>query len=133
MKKKKKKSSHFTYIYISIHETGLSGNVVASFFPLKIFIPLCFNVLSTVPRENRLTDSLYISIYLSIYLSIDLSNWICQKVPEEIVKPSQFCCRHKVKKKLPFPPPCFGQTTANHHPTPHCGLTLIGNQRQTII
>ena len=35
------------YIYISfikplkseaIHETGLSGNVVASFFPLKIFI-----------------------------------------------------------------------------------------------
>ena len=45
------------------HETGLSGNVVASFFPLKIFIPLCFNVLSTVPRENRLTDSLYIYIY----------------------------------------------------------------------
>ena len=41
----------------AIHETGLSGNVVASFFHLKIFIPLCFNVLSTVPRENRLTDS----------------------------------------------------------------------------
>ena len=27
-------------------------NVVASFFPLKIFITLCFNVLSTVSREN---------------------------------------------------------------------------------
>ena len=36
----------------AIHETGLSGNVVASFFPLIIFILLCFNVLSTVPREN---------------------------------------------------------------------------------
>ena len=35
-------------------------NVVASFFPLKIFIPLSFNVLSTVPRENRLADSLSI-------------------------------------------------------------------------
>ena len=45
----------------AIHETGLSGNVVASFFHLKIFIPLCFNVLSTVPRENRLTDSPYLS------------------------------------------------------------------------
>ena len=48
------------------------------------------------------------------------------------MKPSQFCCRHKVLKKLPSPPLCFGQTTANHHPTPHCGLTLIGAQRQTI-
>ena len=46
----------------AIHETGLSGNVVASFFPLIIFILLCFNVLSTVPRENRLADSLYIYI-----------------------------------------------------------------------
>ena len=52
----------------AIHETGLSGNVVASFFPLKIFIPLYFNVLSTVPRENRLTDSLYIYIYIYIYI-----------------------------------------------------------------
>ena len=41
-------------------------NAVASFFPLKIFIPLCFNVLSTVPRENRLADSLYIYIYIYI-------------------------------------------------------------------
>ena len=43
-------------------------NVVASFFPLKIFILLCFNVLSTVPRESRLADSLYIYIYIYIYL-----------------------------------------------------------------
>ena len=35
------------------------GNVVASFFPLIIFILPCFNVLSTVPRENRLADFLY--------------------------------------------------------------------------
>ena len=48
----------------AIHETGLSGNVVASFFPLIIFILLCFNVLSTVPRENRLADFLYIYIYI---------------------------------------------------------------------
>ena len=43
-------------------------NVVASFFPLKIFIPLCFNVLSTVPCENRLADSLYVYIY--VYVAI---------------------------------------------------------------
>ena len=34
------------------------------FFPLIIFILLCFNVLSTVPRENRLADFLYIYIYI---------------------------------------------------------------------
>ena len=39
-------------------------NVVVSFFPPKIFIPLRFNVLSTVPRDNRLADSLYIYTYL---------------------------------------------------------------------
>ena len=31
------------------------------------------------------------------------------------------------------PPLCFSQTTANHPPTAHCGFTLIGNQKQTII
>ena len=50
----------------AIHETGLSGNVVPSFFPLIIFILLCFNVLSTVPRENRLADFIYIYIYIYI-------------------------------------------------------------------
>ena len=45
-------------------------NVVASFFPLKIFILLCFNILSTVPCENRLADSLYINIYIYIYIYI---------------------------------------------------------------
>ena len=49
----------------AIHETGLSGNVVASFFPLIIFILLCFNVLSSVPRENRLADFRYIYKYQS--------------------------------------------------------------------
>ena len=50
----------------AIHETGLSGKRSCVLFPLKIFIPLYFNVLSTVPRENRLADSLYIYIYISI-------------------------------------------------------------------
>ena len=51
----------------AIHETGLSGNVVTSFFPLIIFILLCFNVLSAVPRENRPADFLYIYIYIHTY------------------------------------------------------------------
>ena len=32
----------------------------------NLFILLCFNVLSTVPRENRLTDFLYIYIYILV-------------------------------------------------------------------
>ena len=49
------------------------------------------------------------------------------------MKRSQFCCRHKVKEKLPSPPLYFGQTTANHPATPQYGFTLIGDQKQTII
>ena len=37
------------------------------------FILLCFNVLSTLPRENRLGDFLYLYVYLSIYMYIYLS------------------------------------------------------------
>ena len=40
------------------------------------FILLCFNVLSTLPRENRLGDFLYLYVYLSIYLSIYLYIYI---------------------------------------------------------
>ena len=47
-------------------------NVVASLFPLKIFIPLCFNVLSTVSRENRPADSLYMYVYIYIYIYMGL-------------------------------------------------------------
>ena len=36
-------------------------------------------------------------------------------------------------KKPPSPPLCFGHTAANHPPTAHCGFTLIGDQKQTII
>ena len=60
----------FTYIYIYVlykyfkRKKGRNYILVASFFPLKIFVPLCFNVLSTVPRENRLADSLC-PIYIS--------------------------------------------------------------------
>ena len=58
----------YIYIYRSTKQ-ACRENVVVSFFPLKIFIPLCFNVLSTVPRENRLADSLYIYIYIHIYFN----------------------------------------------------------------
>ena len=63
---------------------------------------------------------------------VHISNWICQKVPAEIVKTCKFCCRHKVQMP-PSPPLCFGHTTANHPPTAHCGFTLISDQKQTII
>ena len=48
-------------IYIYIWEMQLRP-----FFPLIIFILLCFNVLSTVPRKNRLADFLYIYIFFFI-------------------------------------------------------------------
>ena len=62
----------YIYLYINIMRgkkdaTTFPGNVVASFFPLIIFILLCFNVLSTVPRENRLADFLYLYIYIYLY------------------------------------------------------------------
>ena len=41
---------------------------IASLFRglIIIIILLCFNVLSTVPRENRLADFLYIYMYVCI-------------------------------------------------------------------
>ena len=59
----------YIYIYVNIMRgkndaTTYPDKPVASFFPLMIFILLCFNVLSTVPRENRLADFLYIYIYI---------------------------------------------------------------------
>ena len=36
-------------------------------------------------------------------------------------------------KNLPTPPLCFSHTLANHPPTAHSGLTLIGDEKQTII
>ena len=41
---------------------------------IYIFILLCFNVLSTVPRENRLADFLYIYIYIYILQSEPLEH-----------------------------------------------------------
>ena len=64
----------------AIHETGLSGYVVASFFPLIIFILLCFNVLSTVPRENRLADFLYIYIYVNLYLYVSIGIYVNKRI-----------------------------------------------------
>ena len=75
----------------AIHETGLSGNVVTSFFPCIIFILLCFNVLSTVPRENRLADFLYIYIYIYI-LSILLLSYGTDK--ENSKSQASLVCSH---------------------------------------
>ena len=65
--------------------------------------------------------------------SPEISDWICQKVPAEIVKTSQFCCPHKVQTEPPSPPLCLGHRAANQPPTTHCGFTLIGDPKQIII
>ena len=48
-------------MYINI----MRGKKGRNFFPLIIFIPLYYNVLSTVPRENQLADFLYMYIYIT--------------------------------------------------------------------
>ena len=50
----------------------------------------------------------------------------------EIVKTGKFCSRHKLEK-LSLPTHVLWSQTANHPPTAHCGFTLIGDQKQTII
>ena len=47
-------------MYINI----MRGKKGRNFFPVIIFILLCFNVLSTVSRENRLADFLYMYIHI---------------------------------------------------------------------
>ena len=54
-------------------ETGLLGYEVASFFPLIIFILLCFNVLSTVHAKIDLQTSYIMYIYIYILFTL-LSN-----------------------------------------------------------
>ena len=49
----------------AIPETG--------FFPLKIFIPLCFNVLSTVPRET-LVSTVELTVNISYRPSLELTD-----------------------------------------------------------
>ena len=63
----------------------------------------------------------------------EISDWICKKVPGEIVKTSQFCCPYKVQTEPPSPPLCPGHRAANQPPTTHCGFTLIGDPKQIII
>ena len=55
---------HVLILFVFSHSA--ERNVMIE-IPLIIFILLCFNVLSTVPRENRLADFLYIYIYIYIY------------------------------------------------------------------
>ena len=76
----------FTYIYIYVlykyfkRKKGRNYILVASFFPLKIFVPLCFNVLSTVPRENRLADSLCPIYLLHSYCSASSKQRLCIRI-----------------------------------------------------
>ena len=51
----------YIYIYIYIYYERKKEK------ERKKFILLCFNVLSTVPRENRLADFLYIYIHIIVY------------------------------------------------------------------
>ena len=48
-------------MYINI----MRGKKGRNFFPVIIYILLCFNVLSTVPRDNRLADFLYMYICIT--------------------------------------------------------------------
>ena len=67
--------STFIYIYIYIYYERKKEK------ERKKFILLCFNVLSTVPRENRLADFLYIYIYIHTHHSIYLDgDEICKIV-----------------------------------------------------
>ena len=69
----------------------------------------------------------------SIIAKCYISNWICQKVAAGIVKTSQFCCHHEVQKVTLPSPVLWSHSCPNHPPTAHCGFTLIGDQKQTII
>ena len=57
---------------------------------IYIYINIFFNVLSTVPRENRLADSLYIYIIICVYLYINKYT------------PFQKCCNLKIHIKYMY-------------------------------
>ena len=92
----KKRRNYISRQACFLFETGLSGYVVASFFPLIIFILLCFNVLSTVPRENRLADFLYIyicmEIHTCVYIFIHLELLLNFLVPTIVNSDIHFLC-----------------------------------------
>ena len=50
---------------------GVIYTAVTDFDSVAVKYPLYFNVLSTVPRENRLADSLYIYIYMYINVEVE--------------------------------------------------------------
>ena len=81
-------------------------------------------------RPKQYCLQLYIYIYIFIY--IYLTGFV-KRCLKKLSNQANSAAVTKLNKKVPSPPLCFGQTTANHHPTPHCGLTLIGDQKQTII
>ena len=63
---------------------------------------------NTTTLMFQISSSAIVSVTLKFLQDnsyIYISNWICQKVPAEIVKTSQFRCCHKVKKSYP-PHPC---------------------------
>ena len=62
----------FLLIQISLKAVAiiLSNQFIYIYNYYIIFILLCFNVLSTVPRENRLADFLYIYIYIFFFFKL---------------------------------------------------------------
>ena len=62
--------------------------------------------------------------------NLQISNWICQKVAAEIVKTSQFCCRHKVQKAT-LPTPVLWSHSCQS--ATHCTLWVHSNWRSKAI
>ena len=63
----------YIYIYIYMYACMYVCMYVYIYIHINImrkFILLCFNVLSTVPRENRPADFLYIHIYIYLFSKI---------------------------------------------------------------
>ena len=104
----------------------LSLDIICS-LKLTIFLELRSRKTVRFSEQIMSADKYYLA-YGSYCLYIYLTNWICQKVPAEMVKTSQFCCRDKVQKATLH----LGLTVANQPPTAHCGTTVTGDQKQTI-
>ena len=66
---------------------------------------------------------IYIYMYLTGFVKRCLQKWWKRANSAALTK----------YKKPPTPPLCLGHRAANQPPTAHCGTTLTGDQKQTII
>ena len=82
----------------------------------------------TVAKIGKLTAIIILHFHLQPqfkYELFNISNWICQKVPAEIVKTSKFCCRHKEQK--PNSPPLCLSHMHNCESATNCTLWVHSN------